>query len=212
MGAEEKDEVKSNLVNVPISHWEDLASTDLTSVCRRSLATLGKDSHIAVRFLNMDLVVDLEKRKIGHMRHHHWHDLDNSLLELMTLVYLLNARNESPVEDLISVNGLKDALFFQGAHDLPTSPLIERFGYDLERFKAASSRIEGVPVEHGDAAFRFSAFPKIPLHYILWEGDEEFEPNFSILFDRSIEKHLAADAILGTVNLVTGALLNAGKQ
>jgi len=46
------------------------------------------------------------------------------------------------------------------------------------------------------------------LYYLLWEGDEEFEPRISVLFDRSIESHLSADAIWGLVALVSEALLN----
>ncbi len=58
-----------------------------------------------------------------------------------------------------------------------------------------------------DAAYRLTPLPKIPLYYLLWEGDEEFKPNLSILFDRSIERHLSADAIWGLVILVSDALL-----
>lgn len=45
------------------------------------------------------------------------------------------------------------------------------------------------------------------MYYILWRGDGEFKPRLSVLFDKSIEKHLAADAIWGTVNLVSNALV-----
>jgi hypothetical protein len=50
-------------------------------------------------------------------------------------------------------------------------------------------------------------FPKIPLYYLLWQGDEEFEPRLSILFDRSIEEHLPADAVWGLVKLFTDILV-----
>jgi hypothetical protein len=51
-------------------------------------------------------------------------------------------------------------------------------------------------------------FPKIPLYYVLWAGDEEFEASLSILFDKSIERHLSADAIWGVVAWVSDALVN----
>jgi hypothetical protein len=61
-----------------------------------------------------------------------------------------------------------------------------------------------------DVAYRFAAFPKVPLYYLLWVGDAEFPPRLSILFDRSIDKHLAADAIWGLVNLMSEILLFRG--
>ncbi len=42
--------------------------------------------------------------------------------------------------------------------------------------------------------------------YLLWEGDDEFAPRLSVLFDRSIENILAADAIWGIVTRVSKAL------
>ena len=59
-----------------------------------------------------------------------------------------------------------------------------------------------------DAAYKFEALPKIPLHYLFWKGDEEFNPRLSVLFDRSIEYHLAADIIWGLVTLVSDAILS----
>jgi len=160
----------------------------------------------------MELLVDIENRRVRRVSHGHRYDLKGQLTELMTLVYLLNAAPASPGENLISVNELKDALFFQGAHALPTEPLVRRFGNDIGGFRAASKILNGEPVDYADAAFRFHPFPKIPLYYLLWEGDEEFGASMSILFDRSIEQHLAADAILGVVNLATTALLAAGQD
>jgi hypothetical protein len=207
-----EEQAKGNLRRVPEEHWQDLASRDLAEICERSLAQMHSPEGVSVNFLNMELLVDIENRRLRHMRHHHWHDVEQPLLELMTLVYLLNAEPDHPKEDLISVNELKDALFFQGAHDLPIVPLLSRFGNDVAGFKTASAGLAGEQVDYGDVAYRFHPFPKIPLYYLLWEGDEEFEPNMSILFDRTIERHLAADGILGMVNLVSNALLTFGKN
>jgi hypothetical protein len=38
-------------------------------------------------------------------------------------------------------------------------------------------------------------FPKVPLAYILWEGDEEFPPKVAVLFDSTIQFHLPLDMI-----------------
>jgi hypothetical protein len=40
----------------------------------------------------------------------------------------------------------------------------------------------------------------------LWVGDDEFQPRLSVLFDRTIDQHLAPDAVWGLVNLVSDRL------
>ena len=128
-------QVKSNLRAVPEEHWKDLALRERSEICDRSLAQLHPPEGLTIRFLHMDLLVGIENRRLRQMHHGHWHDLAHPLIELMTLVYLLNAAPVSPGDDLISVNELKDALFFRGAHALPTAPLLSRFGNDLRDLK-----------------------------------------------------------------------------
>jgi hypothetical protein len=53
-----------------------------------------------------------------------------------------------------------------------------------------------------DTAYCLLPFPRVPLYFLLWAGDEEFKPRLQVLFDRSIEEILAADAIWALVNRV----------
>jgi hypothetical protein len=109
--------------------------------------------------------------------------------------------------ELASSQELRSAHFFQGPHELRVDGLLERFGRDLKGFREAAESLGGEDQSLGDAAFKIPAFPKVPLYYVLWEGDDEFEPRLSVLFDRSIEYHLPADAIWGLVAFVSEALL-----
>jgi hypothetical protein len=136
-----------------------------------------------------------------------WETLRYPLLELLSLVYLLNAGPEGVSNEMVSVQQLKTSHFFQGPHELNIEPLIRRFGSDLEGFKEAALKIGGEPQNLADAGFKILTFPKVPLYYLLWRGDEEFNPRLSVLFDRSVEKHLSGDAIWGLVSLVSEALL-----
>ena len=122
-------------------------------------------------------------------------------------MYLLNVGPEPLSQDLVSVQELNCFHFFQGSHELKVRPLLERYGNDLNGFKKAAESLGGEVLDLADAAFKVPAFPKVPLYYLLWEDDQEFKSRLSILFDRSIEHHLAADAIWGLVNLVSDTLL-----
>ncbi len=149
-------------------------------------------------------------RSIHHLNVNKREKIENPFLELIILVYLLNVSSDDPSQDIISVRDLKNAHFFQGPHELQTAPLLNLYGNNLEGFKSAAESLGGKSLDMADAAYVLLPFPKIPLYYLLWEGDDEFKPNLSILFDRSIEKHLAADAIWGLVNLVSKYLLSGG--
>jgi len=50
----------------------------------------------------------------------------------------------------------------------------------------------------------------VHLYYLLWEADDEFPARMSVLFERSIENVMAADAIWGLVNRVSTELLKTG--
>ena len=71
--------------------------------------------------------------------------------------------------------------------------------------------LKGEPWNMADVAYQLRPFPRIPLYYLLWEGDEEFKPRMTVLFDQSIENVLAADAIWALVNRVSIALLEEPK-
>jgi hypothetical protein len=108
----------------------------------------------------------------------------------------------------VSVKELKTAHFFQGPHELNVGGCSWNALVEIRKGSRRAAKSLGGESQNlaADAAYRIPAFPKVPLYYLLWEGDDEFEPRLSVLFDRSIESHLSADAIWGLVALVSEAL------
>lgn len=199
-------------VKVPPEHWRSLKEKDIAAVCRNASAQPHPPGGIRLHFLREELLVDLESCCLRRFNPPgSLEKIEDPLLELIVLVYLLNAAPASLSNDLVGPQELKQAHFFQGPHALKITPLVERYGNDLPGFKQAAEHLDGTALELADAAFRFLPLPKAPLYYLLWEGDAEFEPRLSILFDRSIEQHLSADAIWGMVNLVSDALLRGSR-
>ena len=191
---------------VPPEHWNDLAAMDQDDVCRRALARSGPGGSLILRFLHRDLLVDRKGRGIKFEHNGNWEMVSSPLLALLTLVYLQTAR-EVPLDgEMIGVNQLREAHFFRGPHALDTRGLLARYGQDPAGFATAAQSLHGTPLEMADAACCLLPFPRVPLYFLLWQGDEEFEPRVSVLFDRSIEMHLAADAIWGLIGLVSSML------
>ena len=197
-------------VTVPGEYWETLGQSDIRVICENALARNYPPVGVLLPFLSVYLLVDIQRRRVCRQGRGQWEAVDDPLLELLCLVYLLNAGPWSPGQKMVSVRELKTGHFFQGPHELNTAPLLERYGGDLAGFKRAAEALGGEPLDLADAAYRFLPFPKIPLYYLLWKGDPEFRPRVSILFDRSIEQHLAVDAIWGLANMVSDLLLKEG--
>jgi hypothetical protein len=197
-----------DIIKVPGQYWEDLRMRDLEQLCEFASARNYPPTGLLLPFLKEYLLVDTENRCLCRQSHGQWERMENPLLELVCLVYLLNVGPQPLSHELVSVKELKSGHFFTGPHELRIQPLLHFYGNDLERFKEAAEGARGEVLDLADAAYMFQAFPKVPLYYLLWQGDEEFQPRLSILFDRSIEHHLAADAIWGLVNLVSDVLLS----
>ena len=151
--------------------------------------------------------MEARERRILRQAPSGWEPVSDPLLELLCLVYLLNASPASVQDHVVGVRELQGARFFSGPHDLDVQPLLSRFGKDPAGFRKAAEQLQGEPVDLADVAYRFQAFPKIPIYYLLWEGDDEFPARLTVLFDRSIDGHMAPDAVWGLFNLVTGRLL-----
>ena len=62
--------------------------------------------------------------------------------------------------------------------------------------------------ETGDASFRIQVFPRLPMQYVLWEGDEEFSPSVQVLFDASVDHYLSLEDIVVLGQVGSGRLIH----
>jgi hypothetical protein len=196
-----------NVIVVPETHWDALANENLDTLCAWAGAKPHLSNGLRLPVLNTDVVVDLDGRTVEPVEPDGLEGADPSLLELLVLVYLMGVTSDQLTGDMISAQELRDSQFFQGPHALKTDPLLRAYANDPEGLRAAAERLGGQPRALADIAYALFPFPKIPLYYLLWQGDDQFGAHLSILFDRSIEIHLAADAIWGTVNMVSALML-----
>jgi hypothetical protein len=93
-----------------------------------------------------------------------------------------------------------------------TEPLIKRFGRSANSFQAAGKRLGGESAGVGDASSNLLAFPRIPLQYVLWEGDEEFPPSTQLLFDSSVDHYLPLEDIVVLGQITTGRLISLSNR
>lgn len=189
--------------------WEDLEKRSLDQLANLTLGLPLPGGRLQFRFLNEDICVDIPHHHLTRVRGHDDLPLDDPLLTLVTLAYLNRVKAVLPLDrDIVGLQDLKESHFFAGPHALRTDGLLDRYGRDPAGFQRAVVSLEGRLVDMADAAGRLLPFPRIPLYFLLWFADEEFPARLRVLFDRSIEQFLPADAIWALVNRVAQALMD----
>ncbi|MFZ5571085.1 MAG: DUF3786 domain-containing protein [Thermodesulfobacteriota bacterium] len=195
------------LAGIPEEYWNRLAALESADVCERTLAVPHESGGYRLAFLNKELWIDLAERKVKIQHGPNWESREDPLLELVALLYLNNASYAALRNEMVTVNELKEGHFFVGIHSLDIQGVLDRFGGDPHGFRLAAEAAGGRPEPFADIAYVFPALPKIPVTYLLWLGDEEFKPRLTVCFDRSIEKHFAADGIWALVKRLSFELL-----
>ncbi len=70
-------------------------------------------------------------------------------------------------------------------------PLLDHFGREPERLIDAAEKLGGHKMDYGDVAVTINAFSYVPITLVLWQGNGEFVPEGSILFDSTISDYLS---------------------
>lgn len=110
--------------------------------------------------------------------------------------YLLNAVNETVSGELITYRQIPDGHFYFDAFQRRArDPFLATFGQNAEMFRQCAQMLGGKPVTTGDVGMTFNVLPRIDIQLVLWQGDEEFPPEASILFDSSIQQRLPVEDI-----------------
>ncbi len=70
------------------------------------------------------------------------------------------------------------------------NPLIDAFGSNPEEAWKIAQTFGAIRTPMGSVGFTIPVFPKLPLGFIFWEGDDEFPPKANILFDQISTEYL----------------------
>jgi hypothetical protein len=142
------------------------------------------------------------------------------------LHYLLRADGTPMAYEWRSYRDLPDGLFYaQAFTDRSERPMTEAFGRagapakgsegahqpraGIERFRAAASALGGEALDLADAAYAFTALPRLRVAALLWLGDEDFPGQASIVFDAAAPHYLPAEDLAGLGGLLAHRLLAA---
>jgi hypothetical protein len=185
--------------NIALYHWERLARLHPTDVCDKTEALYNptREGFLLPIYNRRYLILPKEKKVLRIEGNDQPVEEDlQPFFHLMVLFYLTEAKKIKPSHAWVSEKDLKGGpTFFQGPHRLQVKEVEDLYGKNTDAFLLAGKRLGGHEILYGDKGFALEVFPKVPLAYILWKGDEEFPPKIGILFDSTIQSHLPLDII-----------------
>ena len=138
-------------------------------------------------------------------------DSDNLLSsssQALVLYYFHTCDGTPPSGQWISFSELPDGRFYNQAYQGYTGgKLVQAFQNNFERFCSAAESLGGKRVHLlGDAAYEYNVLPMVNLLAVTWQGDEEFNASYQILFDAALPHHLPTDAGAITASILAGRL------
>ena len=189
---------------------KELAGKDPKQIARRSGAiyvegTNGKAS-LSIYFLNKKIDISWPELDFTY-------SVDSNEVPIQQQVLLLHYLNLA--EDVIisgewiAYQEVPDGKFYLDAFiRRAKNPMVQGFGNNPELLVKLTTEVYGAtPMEQGDQAVRILALPLIPVALILWEGDDEFTPEGTILFDRTVSRVLSAEDIAWLAGMIIYPLL-----
>lgn len=151
------------------------------------------NSLISVSFLGQDYTLVHPGGGIEFPDHHKVAVIAHILL----LHYLISASGSPIKGEIVSFKGIPGGdKYFPVFKKRVEMPVLNAWGVDPEGFENACSSLGGEKVNMGDAAFRFQAFPRVPVTYVYWKEEEEFPSSLQVLYDSSIREYLPLEDIV----------------
>lgn len=133
--------------------------------------------------------------------------------QILILHYLQNTSGERPEGVSIDFKQVPQGSFYWSAFvSRAKKPLLITFGSNADFYLQVATSMGGIPQPLGDASAQFMAFPLVPVTHVLWQGDEEFDPDASILFDVTIPAHLPTEDIAALAGASVYRLMAAARE
>jgi len=141
-------------------------------------------------------------------------DQEIPIQQQILILHYLNGSERSGIENKwIAYQEVPDGKFYLDAFlRRGKYPMLQAFGNQPELLAKLCKQIYGArPSDHGDISVVVQAFPMVPVALILWKGDDEFPPEGTILFDRSISGILSAEDIAWLAGMIIYPLMGMAK-
>jgi hypothetical protein len=133
--------------------------------------------------------------------------------KVLILHYFTSAKGTPATGRLITFRELPEGKVYSPTFSKRTiKPLIDNFGREPKRLLEIGEILGGYRTDYGDTSVTVKAFSRVPITFILWQGDDEFEPQGNLLFDANITDYLSTEDITVVCETITWRLIRQYKK
>ncbi|MDD5191132.1 MAG: DUF3786 domain-containing protein [Dehalococcoidales bacterium] len=205
-----KDKPVYNLDNALGIAREKMRHADIQKQCANSGAQLQPDGTVRIKYLNRDYRLDPKSGEVNLL-------LDQSPVgmrdKILILHYFIRASGAPLTGKQITFRDLPGGLVYYPTFLKRTiQPLLDKFGKDAPSLHKAGQALGARQGEIGDASLIIDAFPRVPINFILWQGDEELTPDLNLLLDANILEYLESEDVTIVCETIAWQLVNAIKK
>ncbi|MCR3923106.1 MAG: DUF3786 domain-containing protein [Firmicutes bacterium] len=113
---------------------------------------------------------------------------------ILILHYLTRASGLALTDNWISFKELQGGSIYIGPfQNRAIFPFIKTFGTQHATFSRVATQLGGRQTSFGDLSYVIPVLPRVPVTYVLWQGDDEFPANGTILFDQVANTYLTTE-------------------
>ncbi len=115
-------------------------------------------------------------------------------LQIMILHYLVTADGSPLTGEWITFKELPGGqIYVEPYQGRAIKPLLKHFGNNPEQFQEMALGLNGQVESFGDVSVILQPFPKVPVGFVFWKGDEEFPPSANIIYDAAAPHYLPTE-------------------
>ena len=128
-------------------------------------------------------------------------------LSIIILHYLVTADGSPLSGEWISYRHLPGGdIYMEPFRRRAVLPFLKAFGSDPDSFVRAAAALGGRRLKGSGTGMAIPVFPRVPLNFTLWPGDEELPPSAAILFDARAASYLPTEDYAHLPALIVGAM------
>jgi len=191
---------------------EQLANIDdIEQQCRKSGAQyIPTRKAIIIEYLNQSYQISFPNGEVSFAAGEEAVPIRDKIL---ILHYFTQAKGTPLSNKTITYKELHDGInYFSVFATRTIKPLVMFFGEEPGQLLKTAEVLGGHKADYGNTAVTINAFSQVPVTIVLWQGDEEFAPEGSILFDSTISDYLTNDDIHTLCENITWKLVRLLKD
>lgn len=195
---------------VPYEYIRDIfQKTDPNKMSKLTGNEYDKDKNeFTLNIVNKNYKV---KHPSGDTYNENGEKVNSYIIKIMILRYLVNGEGVFQTGRDITFKDINGGhVYYKNFYNRTILRLANIYGNNLNKFEEDFKNIKCEKINMGDRAYKFEFLKNVFFTFIIWEGDEEFNPSANVLFDSNIEYYFNAEDLAVVVDIAISFIENKG--